>query len=474
MLNEFEFREWLDRNKSYSHRVIKDIVCRFNRVEKMLPLDDNHEKYMWELEKILNSDKFSPNVKSQLRKSVKLYFEFLENQISNNRVPKNKIKVGSMFSNIGVAEANLEKIGFSVVVANELEERRAKLYSSIYPNSKMVVGDITKESVFNEFVNISKELNIDVLMATPPCQGMSTAGQQKDDDGRNLLILPVVSAIKKLQPKYVFIENVPMFLKTKIEVRGKKYLITDYLNQNLSKQYAINIFLVDVSDYAVPQTRDRAIILLTRRDLNKEWVMPEKSPQKVTLFDTIGHLPELDPFVKDISELERNRLFPDYSQKRQNALKISRWHTPPHHIYRQVEAMMHTETGRTAFDNEIYYPKKADGTAVKGYRNTYKRQHWNRPAYTVTMDNRKISSQNNVHPGRKYLGKNGEILYSDARTLTLYEIMLIMTLPKSWNLPENAPEAFVRRIIGEGIPPLFVEKVFSQLLTLERGNYGKD
>ena len=80
------------------------------------------------------------------------------------------------------------------------------------------------------------------------------------------------------------------------------------------------------------------------------------------------------------------------------------------------------------------------------------------------MDNRKISSQNNVHPGRiEYVDKNGENIYSDARTLTLFELMKIMSLPEDWPVPLNTPEAFLRRIIGEGIPPLFVKKVFEQL-----------
>ncbi len=46
---------------------------------------------------------------------------------------------------------------------------------------------------------------------------------------------------------------------------------------------------------------------------------------------------------------------------------------------------------------------KDDNSLVRGYHNTYKRQNWDTPAYAVTMDNRKISSQNNVHPGR-YIG----------------------------------------------------------------------
>ena len=80
------------------------------------------------------------------------------------------------------------------------------------------------------------------------------------------------------------------------------------------------------------------------------------------------------------------------------------------------------------------------------------------------MDNRKISSQNNVHPGvLEYVDKNGDEIYSDARALTLYELMKIMSIPDSWPVPDGTSEAFLRRIIGEGIPPLFVKKVFENL-----------
>ena len=76
----------------------------------------------------------------------------------------------------------------------------------------------------------------------------------------------------------------------------------------------------------------------------------------------------------------------------------------------------------------------------------------------------KISSQNNVHPGR-LIGQDekGEDIYSDARTLTLYELMRVMSIPEDWNVPINTDEAFLRRIIGEGIPPLFMRKLFAQV-----------
>jgi DNA (cytosine-5)-methyltransferase 1 len=375
------------------------------------------------------------------------------------------MKILSLFANIGVAEAFLHETGFDVVVANELENRRAKIYSKIYPNSHMICGDITDKSVFEKVIKESIDKKIDIIMATPPCQGMSTAGLINENDERNRLIIPVINAIKEIEPKYVFIENVPLFFNTEIEVNGKKILIPNLIKQELESKYIISQYVINTKDYSVPQTRERAIILMTHRKKKlKVWELPSKDSKIITMREAIGHLPMLDPFITDVSEKELLHIFPHYYERKEQALKISKWHVPPHHILRQVIAMQHTPTGCTAFDNELYYPTKANGEKVKGYRNTYKRQNWDTPAYTVTMDNRKISSQNNVHPGRlEFVDKDGNAIYSDARTLTLYELMLIMSLPENWPIPDNASEAFIRRIIGEGIPPLFVKKVFESI-----------
>ena len=375
------------------------------------------------------------------------------------------MKVLSLFANIGVAEAYLRDLGIDVVIANELVERRAKLYSEIYPNTEMISGDITDTKVFNKIIKAAKKEKIECIMATPPCQGMSTAGQLDEDDERNRLVIPVIKAVHILKPNYIFIENVPNFFNTSIQVNDKNILIPDYINDELGNEYEIRKYIINTKDYSVPQVRERAIFLITKKGLDNIWTLPDPDKKIITMRDAIGNIPSIDPFIKDISKEERAAMFPEYEAKKKRALKISRWNIPPHHVKRQVISMMHTPTGETAFDNKKYFPVKENGTPVKGYRNTYKRQNWDTPAYTVTMDNRKISSQNNVHPGR-YLGvdENGDAIYSDARTLTLYELMLVMSLPSNWPVPEKTSEAFLRRIIGEGIPPLFVKKVFEQLI----------
>ncbi|HIW80167.1 MAG TPA: DNA cytosine methyltransferase [Candidatus Acetatifactor stercoripullorum] len=382
------------------------------------------------------------------------------------------MKALSLFANIGVAEAYLDKIGVKVVVANELIKRRADLYSKIYPNTDMVCGDITEENTYETIKKKSRDEGIDVIIATPPCQGFSRACRNRDEnDSRNLLIMPVISLVKDVNPRYVFIENVPQLLETEITIDGRKTLIQDYMIGELGDKYSIFFHQINTENYGVPQSRRRTIILLTRKDQKIIWELPEENENRVTLEDAIGDLPPLDPFIKDVDEKEFKEMFPEYEKKKNVAKKVSIWHQPPIHIKRQVVTMIHTPTGKTAFDNKKYIPRKEDGTAVKGYKSTYRRLRWIDPASTVTMDNRKISSQNNVHPGH-YLGEdeNGDVVYSDPRVLSLFELMRVMSLPDDWPLPSSANVAFVRSVIGEGIPPLFVKKVFEKIIIAGDGD----
>ena len=116
---------------------------------------------------------------------------------------------------------------------------------------------------------------------------------------------------------------------------------------------------------------------------------------------------------------------------------------------KQILWMKHTPTGCSAHNNINYFPVKSDGTKIKGYNATYKRMNWDAPASAVTMRNDAISSQDNVHPG--HLLPDGT--YSDARVLSLLELFRVSSLPDNWNIPEWATDTFIRRIIGEGVPP---------------------
>ena len=340
----------------------------------------------------------------------------------------------SLFANVGIAETYLYRHNVEIVVANELLENRAKFYQESHPKCKMIQGDITDSTVYSSLLQEAKDKECDFLLATPPCQGMSVAGKMKENDPRNSLIKFVIEMIKELQPSYALIENVQGVLKTSILVDAKSVKIVDYINNELTPLgYFINPVVVDASEYGTPQTRKRAIFLISKV---AKWELPPKMP-KITVREAIGYLPSLE------SGEESDILY----------------HNAKKHNERHISFLQHTPSGKTALHNKIHYPKKEDGSRIKGFATTYKRIEWDKPAPTITMANGSVSSQNNVHPG--YKKEDGK--YSDARVLTLKEIFILTGLPEDWHPPKWASENLIRQVIGEGVPPKLINSLLSSL-----------
>ena len=383
---------------------------------------------------------------------------------------KNKIKAISLFSNVGIAETYFADVGIEVVVANELVDKRARFYKHLYPNVNMICGDITDKDVFDSVINEVVNKKVDMLIATPPCQGMSCAGRKDPKDPRNFLIFYAVEAIKKIKPRFVIIENVPMQQHTQILYKDEYIFIPDYIERELSEIYRINENrIVNTMDYGIPQSRQRYIYLMVNKLEGIKWEFPEKENKIITMKEAIGDLPSLDPCVREDSEKWR---FPHYEDKRQKGLKVSKWHYPPVHSWRQIEWMIHTPSGASAFKNEIFYPI-TKGRRVKGAPRTYMRMFWEKPATTIMQNSGVISAFSTVHPGRCIVDskKDVERIYSDPRALTIYELLILSSLPLDWNIPSWADDVLIRKVIGEGIPPLLIKKSIESLI--KEGNYDR-
>lgn len=381
------------------------------------------------------------------------------------------MKCLSLFSNVGVAEAYLKEIGIDVVIANEIDEKRAKFYKHLYPETDMQCGDITDENVRNNIVDMARRENVELLIATPPCQGMSIAGKMDEFDARNQLIYYAIDVIKRLKPKYIMLENVPRQLKTKIRVAGKIMLIPEYIKNELEQDYHFNDeTLIRAMDHGVPQMRERNIYILSRKDTKVLWKFPEKQPI-ITLREALKDVPSLDPFLREGEEFTMKK-FPDYKKKKEAAMKVSKWHFPPTHSWRMVEWILHTPSGCTAFDNKYYYPQKKDGVRVNGHYNHYRRNAWDKPSRTITQNNGVMSSLTCIHPGYVIVDSDDdrERIYSDPRVFSIYELLIISSLPTNWNIPDWAEENFIRSVIGEGIPALLVKKIMLQLINEIKGS----
>ncbi len=341
----------------------------------------------------------------------------------------------SLFANVGIAETYLKQLGYPIVLANELLEERAKFYKHLHGHD-VIVGDITNKEIFKNIISNAKEKKVNFIIATPPCQGMSVAGQMKEDDPRNSLIIKAMEAFKELKPEFMLIENVPQMFRTSILLKRKVINIKDYILSVVSPMgYTVKFDVFDAADYGTPQNRKRSFTRIYKD--NYEWNDPKKQ-KWITVDQSIGNLPSIEAGQSS---------------------GIHKFHYAKKHNDNHVLWMKHTPTGKTAHENKVYFPQK-DGRKIKGFATTYKRIAWDKPAPTITMANGSVSSQNNVHPGRPQ--KDGT--YSDARVLTLLEIIRLTGLPDNWNAPSWASENLIRHVIGEAIPPRLVESIFKELV----------
>ena len=346
-----------------------------------------------------------------------------------------KIKAVSLFSSAGIAELLLGDTHVDVVVANELLPRRAECYLHLHSNSKMICGDITTDEIKADIIKEAKTKKVTMLIATPPCQGLSTIGKNKkqshyETDNRNFLVLEIFEIIDKHDFDYILIENVPKFLDMFFPYEGEYLKLVEILEQKYSDEYEIDAQVLNAKDYGVCQLRPRAIIRLNKKSL--KWSLP-KTEKEIPLSAAIGHLPSL--------EAGEDSGIPLHVAKAENP--------------RSIFTLKHTQAGKSAIFNEEHYPKKEDGTRIKGQHNTYKRVSWDMPCPARTTYNGSVSSHNNVHPGR--LLPDGT--YSDARVLTLLETFIVSSIPETVRFPKWASDTFIRTMIGEAIPPKLLMKI---------------
>jgi len=279
------------------------------------------------------------------------------------------------------------------------------------------------------------------------------------------------------------------------------------------------------ADYGTPQSRKRAFILGVRKDVaqanNFTWHIPNEKQDIITVRDAIGKLPSLESsqtsslkWHKAKKHNEKHIEWMKNTPTGQTAFNNdNKEHTPytSINIGTKKGAMFNNNIlvdlngqvikvsatnendwwvdpcGRPVYleddiielgdkyalkikerDGKIYFSKHKDAIEVKktisGYKTTYKRMEWDKPAPTITMGNGSISSQNNVHPGNKL--KDGT--YDNARVLTLREIMILTGLnPDLWRVPEMnkdiADENTIRHVIGECIPPNLIKSIVQEI-----------
>ena len=299
----------------------------------------------------------------------------------------------SLFSSAGVGCYGFKEEGFYCVATVELLERRLKIQrfnqKCVY-NSGYICGDMTtqetKNKVFAELEMWKKGFNLtdlDVLIATPPCQGMSVANHKKKDElKRNSLVVESIKMTLQIKPKFFIFENVRAFLTSVCtDVDDQDKPIKDAIDENLSGTYNILYQVVNFKDYGNPSSRTRTLVIGVRKDLKEITpydIFPDKQPER-TLRQVIGHLPSL----KKMGEISENDIYHNF---RKYSPHMESW-------------IADIKEGQSAFDNtditKIPHSIKNGVIVYNAHKNgdKYTRQYWDKVAPCIHTRNDILASQ---------------------------------------------------------------------------------
>ena len=269
--------------------------------------------------------------------------------------------------------------------------------------------------------------SIRVLAGCAPCQPFSSYSRkntgQKDEWG---LLRKFGEMVAALQPTIVTMENVPMLAKHRA--------FSDYLSVLDDTGYHYSYQVARCSEYGVPQTRERLVLLASK--LGKIKLMPAThEDEAVTAGDAIRHLEAIgaggvsaqDPLHKSsglsVRNLERIRS----SQPGGTWRDWSPVLRAPCHI---------KDSGRT-------------------YPSVYGRMEWDAPAPTITTQFNGFGNGRFGHPEQD-------------RAISLREGALLQTFPKDYSfVPDGDPVriAPLARLIGNAVPVRLGEAIGTSILS---------
>lgn len=376
----------------------------------------------------------------------------------------------SLFSSAGVGCYGFKMEGFQCVATNELIPRRLDIQRfnrKCKYDSGYICGDITdptvKESLYGEIDRWKREEGmdrIDVVIATPPCQGMSVANHKKSDNEilRNSLVIQSIEIIRQIHPRFFVFENVSAFMKTICtDLDGVDKPIAAAIESNLGAEYSYASRVINFKNYGACSSRLRTVVIGVSRDYSDEVSPLELYPDLVeerTLRQVIGHLKPLNQMgqIDETDIYHSFRPYPEYMRQWISGLK----------------------EGQSAFDNPLDSQKPhrvVDGKIVLNQRKNadkYTRQYWDKVGPCIHTRNDQLASQNTVHP-------------RDDRVFSIRELMLMMTVPDSFrwvemdaaslsSLPEERKRALlkkeeikIRQSLGEAVPTAIFQSIAGKI-----------
>ena len=218
--------------------------------------------------------------------------------------------VAEFFSGIGLMRIGLERQGWNLRFANDIDQHKCQIYRDhfIDADEHLVEGDIHKLDI----VNIPR---VTLATASFPCNDLSLAGARKGLIGEHSSAFwGFVEILEKMgdgKPPLVLLENVAGFLTSHAGADFKDALLA--LNK---LGYRVDAMILDASRF-VPQSRQRLFVI----GIDRKYLDAEEIHEQLQFFESDVRPKALADFILKHKEIDwHNRPLPPQPH-RTNSLK---------------------------------------------------------------------------------------------------------------------------------------------------------
>ena len=265
-------------------------------------------------------------------------------------------KLVDLFCGIGLGAAGFVKSGFEVAAAVDNDSEACEIYRRNIGVAPMV-GDLREISGCQILDKTGlKRGELDACSGCPPCQGFSslrrTRLKKHQRDTRKSLLRVFASRVDELLPKVALLENVKG-----LTFDSNRKFLNEFISHMQRLGYKCAYKVVDASDFGVPQSRKR-LILIGSRNCVPSIPPPTHSdnddgrPRKSTVRSAIFDLRPLNPGEKD-----PNDPLHEAAEHSETALKI-------------IRSIPHDGGSRRSLPRDLWLPchRRLDKAKVPGQR----------------------------------------------------------------------------------------------------------
>ncbi len=318
-----------------------------------------------------------------------------------------------LFSGCGGLSEGMRQAGFDVKVALELNEDAVAAYKLNHPETSVIQEDIRKIKI----KDVKKRLDgqpLHLLAGCPPCQGFSTMRtlnrKEPVEDERNNLINEYLRFVKELKPLTIMMENVPGL---------KNFELFESMCDELRAHYDIDVDVVDIKKYGIPQRRKRLVLIGTLKTLGNPLRIAEGNNKKATVRDTIGQMEPIEATSDPVH-------------------KITARHT------KKVQDLIARipKNGGSRKDLPESFILNCHKKKNIGFKDVYGRLRWDDYSSTITSGCLNPSKGRFLHP-------------EENRVISAREAALLQSFPRDYKFPTDISKSALALLIGNALPPKF-------------------